>query len=96
MRPASPPPLLRAELAATAEGLGLEDLDLSAVTGPHRRPTREATRYVHDVADGPGGPAFASIRYLSRLNPSWELWAVFFDRMLCRILSLLTQTSSVA
>ncbi len=31
--------VLREELAAVAEGLGLEDLDLSAVTGPHRRLT---------------------------------------------------------
>lgn len=73
--------VLREELAAVAEGLGLEDLDLSAVTGPHRRLTQEAARYVYDLADASGAPAFAGIRYLSRLNPSWGLWAVFHDRM---------------
>jgi len=73
--------ILREELAAVAERLGLEDLDLSAVTGPHRRLTQEAGRYIYDLADASGSPAFAGIRYLSRLNPSWELWADFHDRM---------------
>ena len=73
--------VLREELAAVAEGLGLEDLDLSAVTGPRRRLTQEAARYVYDLTDASGAPIFAGIRYLSRLNPSWELWAVFHDRM---------------
>lgn len=73
--------VLRKNLAAVAEKLGLEDLDLSAVTGPHRRLTQEAARYVYDLEDSSGSPAFAGIRYLSRLNPSWELWAVFHDRM---------------
>lgn len=73
--------VLREELTALAEELGLEDLDLSAVTGPHRRLTQEAARYVYDLDDASSRPAFAGIRYLSRLNPSWELWAVFHDRM---------------
>ncbi|HET7478975.1 MAG TPA: hypothetical protein VFJ72_05600 [Rubrobacteraceae bacterium] len=53
-----------------AEKLGLEDLDLSAVTGPHRRLTQEAARYVYDLEDSSGSLAFAGIRYISRLNPS--------------------------
>lgn len=73
--------VLREELAETVERLGLEDLDLSAVTGPHRRLTQEASRYVYDLTDDSGRPLFAGIRYLSRLNPSWELWAIFHDRM---------------
>ena len=73
--------VLREELAAVAEGLGLEDLDLSAGTGPHRRMTQEDARYVYGITERSGGPAYAGIRYLSRLNPSWELWAVFHDRM---------------
>ncbi len=74
--------VLRKDLAAEAEELGLKDLDLSAVTGPQRRLTQEAARYVYDLEDSSDSPAFAGIRYLSRLNPSWELWAVFHDRML--------------
>ena len=54
--------VLRKELAAVAEGLGLEDLDLSAVTRPHRRLTQEAARYVYDLADGSGGLAYAGVR----------------------------------
>lgn len=73
--------VLREDLAAVAEDLGLKDLDLSAVTGPHRRLNQEAARYVYDLEDSSGSPAFVGIRYLSRLNPSWELWAVFHDRM---------------
>ena len=73
--------VLRKDLAAVAEKLGLEDLDLSAVTGSHRCLTQEAARYVYGLNDPSGQPLFAGIRYLSRLNPSWELWAVFHDRM---------------
>ncbi|MBX6763700.1 MAG: RES domain-containing protein [Rubrobacteraceae bacterium] len=73
--------ILREELAVVAKELGLEDLDLSAVTGPHRRLTQEAARYVYDLNDPSGQPIFAGIRYISRLNPTWELWAVFHDRM---------------
>lgn len=61
---------------------GLEDIDLSAVTGPHRRLTQEVARCIYEQTDDSGRPAFAGIRYLSRLNPGWELWAVFHDRML--------------
>lgn len=73
--------VLRGKLAALVEKLGLEDLDLSTVTGPHRRLTQKAARYVYDLEDASGRPAFAGIRYVSRLNPSWDLWAVFHDRM---------------
>lgn len=73
--------VLREELALVVEGFDLKDLDLSAVTGPHRRLTQEVARYVYDLADSSGQPIFAGIRYISRLNPSWELWAVFHDRM---------------
>jgi hypothetical protein len=51
--------ILREELAAVAERLGLKDLDLSAVTGPHRRLTQEAARYIYDLADTSGSPTFA-------------------------------------
>jgi len=50
------------------------------MTSQHRRLTQEAARYVYELADA--GLAFAGIRYLSRLNPSWELWAVFHERMI--------------
>lgn len=31
--------------------------------------------------DETGAPVFDGIRYVSRLNPGWELWAMFADRM---------------
>ena len=37
-------------------------------------------RYVYELADE-GHTFFAGIRYPSRLNVEWELWAIFFDRM---------------
>ncbi len=73
--------VLRRELAAVVGEPGLEDIDLSAVTGPHRRLTQEVARYVYEQTDDTGRPIFAGICYLSRLNPGWELWAVFHDRM---------------
>lgn len=69
---------LRSALAPLLEDFGLEELDLSTITSSHRRITQEASRYIHDL----GGPesSFAGIRYVSRLNPEWELWALFDDR----------------
>ena len=29
-----------------------------------------------------GFTVFAGIRYMSRLNPDWELWSIFYDRMI--------------
>jgi hypothetical protein len=72
---------LRATLAPVAKRLGVADIDLSVVTGPQRRLTQEIARSIHDQRDQNGGPRFAGIRYLSRLNAEWECWAVFDDRM---------------
>ncbi len=79
-------------------GLGLPGIDLSAVTSPHRRLTQEIARYVYNQVDEAGGkargratgitgtntgqPYFAGLRYVSHLNPGWECWAIFHDRML--------------
>jgi hypothetical protein len=73
--------ILREELASWLEQFGLDDFDLSAMTSQHRRLTQEAARYAYELADS-GHTVFAGIRYLSRLNPQWELWAIFNDRML--------------
>jgi hypothetical protein len=72
---------LRSVLASVAVDLGLPDVDFSAVVGPARLVTQEAARYIYEQRDPAGAPRYAGIRYLSRLNPVWECWAVFVDRL---------------
>jgi hypothetical protein len=72
--------VLRTQLAQWLVKLGLEDLDLSAITSSQRRLSQEVARYVYELADE-SHTFFAGIRYPSRLNVEWELWAIFFDRM---------------
>jgi len=71
--------ILTEELAPLLVRFGLKEFDLSLITSRRRRVTQEAARYVYELASS--GQVFAGIRYLSRLNPVWELWAVFHDRM---------------
>jgi hypothetical protein len=72
--------ILREELADWLVRLELEDFDLSTVTSKQRRLTQEAACYVYELADS-SHTNLAGIRYLSRLNSNWELWAIFHDRM---------------
>ncbi len=73
--------VLRRELAPVATRLGMSDIDLGAVIGPNRRLTQEVARYVYEQRDLMGLHGFGGLRYLSRLNPEWELWAIFADRI---------------
>lgn len=72
---------LRTGLAPLADRLGVTDVDLSSVTSQQRRFTQGIARYIHEQVDDEGNPRFAGIRYPSRLNPDWECWAVFDDRI---------------
>lgn len=74
--------VLRREMAPLLGALGLEDLDFSDLTGRRRQVTQYAARCVYEATDETGEPFFDGIRYASRLNPGWELWAIFADRML--------------
>jgi hypothetical protein len=68
-------------LAALAIKEGIDDIDLSAVTGANRRFTQACARFVYrSIAEN--GQPFAGIRYLSRLGGGieWECWALFDDR----------------
>jgi hypothetical protein len=69
---------LRRELAPVAADSGLSDIDLGAVAGSNRRLTQEVARYVYEATDQ---ALYAGIRYISRLNAEWELWAIFADRI---------------
>jgi hypothetical protein len=71
--------ILTEELAPLLVRFGLTEFDLSLITSRRRRVTQEAARYAYELAGS--GQIFAGVRYLSRLNPAWELWAVFHDRM---------------
>ncbi|MDP9357468.1 MAG: RES domain-containing protein [Chloroflexota bacterium] len=72
---------LREPLAPVATDLGISEIDLSSVTSQQRRFTQFCAQYIHDEVDEAGQPALAGIRYLSRLNPEWECWAIFDDRI---------------
>lgn len=72
---------LRREMAPLLAESGLDDLDFSDLMGRGRLVTQNAARCVYEAADETGEPVFDGIRYVSRLNPGWELWAVFADRI---------------
>lgn len=73
---------LRPVLARVAQDLGLGDVDLSTIMGPHREITKHAALAIYEQCNANGQPIFAGIRYASRLNPAWQLWALFADRLL--------------
>lgn len=73
---------LRSVLAPVASSLGFQDVDLSIMTGYHRPFTQLCARYIYERRDEHGKPVFAGIRYVSRLNPNWECWAIFDTRMI--------------
>lgn len=72
---------LRTACAPLATRLNLGDIDLSVLTSQERRFTQGCARYIYDQSDGSGTPLFAGIHYPSRLDPEWECWAVFGDRV---------------
>lgn len=73
--------LLRREMVPLLTELGLDDLDFSDLIGRDRRLTQYAAKCIYQATDETGTSVFAGIRYVSRLNPGWELWALFADRM---------------
>jgi hypothetical protein len=73
--------LLRREMSPLLTELGLDDFDFSDLMGRDRRITQNAAMCVYEATDEANAPVFDGIRYVSRLNPGWELWAVFADRM---------------
>lgn len=58
---------------------GYPDLDVPVVRGHDRRVTRYISQWAFEQRDEEGSPLYAGIRYLSRLDSKWELWAVFDD-----------------
>lgn len=70
---------LRKRLAPILAHYGQTDLDVATVRGGDRRITRWIGKWAFDTRDEEGRRAYAGIRYLSRLDSEWELWAVFDD-----------------
>lgn len=69
------------KIAQVAVELGLPDIDRSVLTGPYRLLTQQIARIVYEQTERNGQPSFAGLRYLSRLNPDWECWAIYSDRI---------------
>jgi hypothetical protein len=69
--------VLRREIGDLLAYYGYEDLDVATVRGGDRRITRWIGKWAFDQRDPDGRPAYAGVRYLSRLNTDWECWAVF-------------------
>lgn len=72
---------LRMPLAGLAVSIGLRDVDHGTLAGPNRRLTQEVARHIYELRDAADQPLYAGMRYLSRLNPSWECWVIFTDRL---------------
>jgi hypothetical protein len=68
--------VLTEELAEELADVGHGPLDVAGVRGPDRRITRAIAQWAYTALDQSGDPAFAGIRYLSRLGP-YECWAIF-------------------
>jgi len=69
---------LRSELAVGLSALGVTDLDISTIRGPHRRITQLVSEWAYMATDG-DEPRYAGIRYESRVHSGWECWAFFDD-----------------
>ena len=64
---------LNTELRSWLRLWGLKEVDLSTVTSQHRVLTQFAARHIYTLE-------YAGIRYVSRLDSSWECWALFEGR----------------
>jgi hypothetical protein len=67
---------LNAVMADELADLGVETLDVGNVRGPNRLITRAASGWAYWAENG-DGPKYSGIRYMSRVLPDEECWAVF-------------------
>lgn len=68
---------LNAKMAAELTDLGVDTLDVGNVRGANRLITRAASSWAYWAAHDAGSPKYSGIRYLSRVLPDEECWAVF-------------------
>lgn len=60
------------------------EVDSSLITGGtqlHRLVSQELALWAYELRDEAGRPLYSGLAYPSRLNPAWECWAVFQERM---------------
>ncbi|MHA7655157.1 RES family NAD+ phosphorylase [Mycobacterium sp. ML2] len=67
---------LNARMAGELADLGVETLDVGNVRGANRLITRAASSWAYWAEDA-DGPKYSGIRYMSRVLPDEECWAVF-------------------
>jgi RES domain len=67
---------LNAKMAGELADLGVETLDVGNVRGANRLITRAASSWAYWAEDA-GIPKYSGIRYMSRVLPDEECWAVF-------------------
>jgi len=78
--------VLRRELGPRILELGHTDLDVGLVRGADRRVTRDISQWAYRQVDSKTGLSrFAGVRYCSRLNSTWECWAIFEDVPLAEV-----------
>ena len=68
---------LNAKMADELAGLGVETLDVGNIRGPNRLVTRAAASWAYWAEDAAGSAKYSGIRYMSRVLPDQECWAVF-------------------
>ncbi|MGI8406586.1 MAG: RES domain-containing protein [Thermomicrobiales bacterium] len=73
--------VLRTYLASIAVTNHLHDIDKGAIAGQARQFTQSCSRFIYEQHDAENNYLYAGIRYGSRLNPNWECWACFADRV---------------
>lgn len=68
----------QSQFAALAMSLGLQDVDVSTLTGPHRSFTQSVSRYFFELL-----PDCVGVRYVSRFgtDQEYECWALFENRV---------------
>ena len=69
---------LSSEMAQQLVGLGYPDnLDISDIRNRDRRLSRAIAEWAYTSLDAEGRYRFSGIRYLSRIDTTWECWAIF-------------------
>ncbi|NUK00750.1 RES domain-containing protein [Streptomyces lunaelactis] len=85
--------VLTEALAVVLATLGADRLDVPTVRGCDRRVTRAVSQWIHDQADDHGRRTYAGVRYLSKIDSTWECWAVFDDTVIaCQEIRTITRS----
>lgn len=67
------------ELTWLLDAIGLDDIDVAAIRSSDRRLTRWVSQFVYQARFDYPSREYSGVRFSSRLNDDWELWAVYED-----------------